>query len=71
MKDKEYPSTEQPVNLLKEDMDALYEKASLDMLRNSLKSTYTERFLLATRLYKIQQMLSKAKITHKPFNTNK
>jgi hypothetical protein len=44
-----------------------YEKAEMDLLRESLNRSYTERFLFATRLYKIQQTFSKAKITHKPF----
>jgi hypothetical protein len=48
-----------------------YEKAEMDLLRESLNRTYTERFLFATRLYKIQQTLSKAKITHKPFPAGK
>ncbi len=47
--------------------DANYEKAALDLLRNSLKLSYTERFHLFTRLYKIQKTLSRAKITHQPF----
>lgn len=37
-----------------------------DQLREALKRSYTERFLMATRLYKIQKTMSKAKITHKP-----
>jgi len=44
-----------------------YEKAEIDQLRDALKRTYKERFLVATRLYKIQQTLSKATITHRPF----
>jgi len=43
-----------------------YEKAELDKLRDALKRTDKERFLVATRLYKIQQTLSKATITHQP-----
>lgn len=46
--------------------DAFYEKAATDLLRAALNRTYTERFLMTTRLYKIQQMLKQAKITHKP-----
>ena len=53
-------------NLLNEPT-ADYEKAEMDLLRESLSRTYTERFLFATRLYKIQQTFKKAKITHKPF----
>lgn len=51
-------------NFLKEP-DAFYEKASMDLLRNALKTSYTERFLMTTKLYKIGQMLANAKIEHK------
>ena len=44
-----------------------FEKAELDLLRESLRRSYKERFLMATRLYKIQQTMQKAIITHKPF----
>ncbi len=43
-----------------------YEKAEMDQLRDALKRTYKERFLVATRLYKIQQTLNKATITYRP-----
>jgi hypothetical protein len=44
-----------------------FEKAELDLLKENLRRSYKERFLYATRLYKIQQTLKKAVITHKPF----
>jgi hypothetical protein len=44
-----------------------FEKAELDLLQESLRRSYKERFLMATRLYKIQQTMKKAVITHKPF----
>ena len=44
-----------------------FEKAELDLLRENLRRSYKERFLMATRLYKIQQTMQKAVITHKPF----
>lgn len=47
------------------DPDAGYELAEIKLLQEALNRTYTERFLMATRLYKIQQTLKKAKITHK------
>ncbi|MEJ0103302.1 MAG: hypothetical protein WDO19_12390 [Bacteroidota bacterium] len=47
--------------------DAFYEKAETDQLRDALKKSYTERFLMATTLYKVQQTLNKAKITNKPY----
>ncbi|MCW3092039.1 MAG: hypothetical protein JWP81_3108 [Ferruginibacter sp.] len=48
-----------------------YEKAEMDLLRDALRRSYSERFLFTTRLYKIQQTLRKAKITHKPFAAGK
>jgi hypothetical protein len=44
-----------------------FEKAEMDLLRESLRLSYKERFLMATRLYKIQQTMKRAVITHKPF----
>lgn len=44
-----------------------FEKAELDLLRENLSRTHKERFLMATRLYKIQQTMKKAIITRKPF----
>jgi len=43
-----------------------YEKAEMDQLREALKRSHKERFLMATRLYKIQQTMQKAVITHQP-----
>ncbi len=57
-------------NILQES-DAFYEKIEMDQLRVALKRSYTERFLMATTLYKVQQTLKKAKITHKPYTLNK
>ncbi len=48
-----------------------YEKAETDLLRAGLARTHTERFLFATRLYKIQKTMDKAKIIHKPDTLNK
>lgn len=44
-----------------------FEKAEVDLLRENLQRSYKERFLMATRLYKIQQTMKRAVITHKPF----
>jgi len=49
------------------DQTSDFEKAELDLLRESLRRSYKERFLMATRLYKVQQTMKKAVITHKPF----
>jgi hypothetical protein len=48
-----------------------YEKAEMDQLRDALKRSYKERFLMATTLYKVQQTLNKAKITRKPYTLSK
>jgi hypothetical protein len=47
--------------------NADFEKAEMNLLMENLKRSYKERFLMATRLYKVQQTMKKAVITHKPF----
>ena len=42
-------------------------EAEIELLKEGLKRSYKERFQMATRLYKIQQTMSKASIVHKPF----
>ena len=54
-------------NLSSSQMTPDFEKAELDLLRENLRRSHKERFLMATRLYKIQQTMKKAVITHKPF----
>jgi len=44
-----------------------FDQAELDLLKEGLKRSYKERFEMATRLYKIQQTMRKASISHKPF----
>ena len=44
-----------------------FTQAEIEQLKEALKRTYKERFEMATRLYKIQQAMNKATITHKPF----
>lgn len=46
-----------------------FEKAEIDLLKEALSRSYKERFLMATRLYKIQQTMKKAVITRKPYIT--
>lgn len=48
-----------------EQQNAVFEKAELELLKEGLKRSYKERFLMATRLYKIQKTMEKAVITHK------
>ena len=59
MRDKKLNIVEEPT--------ADYEKAEMDLLRNALKMSYTERFFVMTRLMKMDIMLRNAKITHKTF----
>lgn len=47
--------------------DSNFEKAEMDSLRRVLKTSYTERFFVMTRLMKMDMMLRNAKITHQPF----
>jgi hypothetical protein len=54
-----------------EEVNYYYEKAELDELRDALKRSFKERLLMTTRLYKIQQTLKKAKITHRPYTLPK
>lgn len=44
-----------------------FDQAEIELLKEGLKRTYKERFEMATRLFKIQQTMNKASITHKPF----
>ncbi len=44
-----------------------YGNAEIALLRDALNRSYKERFLMATRLYKVQQTMQKATITHQPF----
>lgn len=54
-----------------EDLNKWHEKAEMDELREALKRPFKDRLLMTTRLYKIQKMLQKAKITHRPYNLDK
>ena len=46
--------------------DSFYEKAEMDQIIEALNRTPQERFFVMTRLMKLNRMLAKAKITHKP-----
>jgi hypothetical protein len=50
-------------------MDAHYEKAETDLLKEALKRTPAERFFIMTKLMKIGIMLKNAKIS--PYNPMK
>jgi len=45
----------------------VFSEAEIQLLKEGLRRSYKERFQMTTRLYKIQQTLSKASILHKPF----
>jgi hypothetical protein len=47
--------------------ESSFEKAETDLIKDALERTYMERLLFTTRLYKIQQTLKKALITHQPY----
>lgn len=46
-----------------------FEGSEIELLKENLRRSYKERFLMATTLYKIQQTMKKAVITHKTFVT--
>ena len=46
--------------------DAFYQKAEDDLLKNALKLSYKERFLIMTRLMKREIMFKNAHISHQP-----
>ena len=48
---------------------SVLDEAELELLKEGLKRTYKERFEMATRLYKIQQTMNKATISHKTRNS--
>jgi hypothetical protein len=64
----DYKEPELVLNFMKDapvtEADALYEKAEMDLLRAALKRTDKERFLVITRLMKMNIMFRKAKIVH-------
>lgn len=43
------------------------DEGEIELIKASLKLSYKERFLMATRLYKVHQTMQKASIQHKPF----
>jgi len=51
--------------------DAGYEKAELDLIRNALKLSHTERFEMMMRLIKTGIMLKNARITHQQDHLSK
>lgn len=52
------------------DPDSFYKKAETDRLKEALKRTYKERFLVMTSLMKMGNMLSNARITKQGYIPN-
>jgi outer membrane protein assembly factor BamA len=50
-----------------ENKKRLLDEAEITHLKEGLKRSYKERFEMATRLYKVQQTMNKAVISHKPY----
>ena len=45
-----------------------YDKAELDLLREGINRTYTQRFETMKQLIKVGIMMKNAKIIHKPYD---
>lgn len=58
-------TSEEKDNLLHESQ-TLYDKAEMDLLREALKRSYTDRFFMMTRLMKRGMMFKNAKIIKRP-----
>ena len=67
----EYKIHDTPPPGVTDNMDACYEKAEMDLLRDALKRTHEQRFFMMTRLMKLSIMLKNAKITYKSFPADK
>ena len=68
---KEYIQQNNISDSVSDNTDALFEKAEMHLLRAALKRTYTERFLVMTRLMKMNIMFKNAKKTYTPYTLNK
>lgn len=51
--------------------DEYFIKAENDLLKEALLRTHQERFLFATKLYKIQKTMDKFSVVHKPYTLKK
>lgn len=51
-----------------QEQDQGYEKAEMDLLRDGLRRTHTQRYDMLVQLIKVGVMLKNAKITHQPYN---
>lgn len=50
-----------------EKVKQIFNEAELALLKEGLKRSYKERFEMATRLFKVQQTMNKASISHKSY----
>lgn len=66
MDSKEYLPEDEKLNILHDDGDDMLWKAAEEKrIKESIASSYTERFKIMMRLMRIDNMLSRAKVTHK------
>jgi hypothetical protein len=66
MAPKEYLPDDKKLNIVHDDGDEIYWKAAEEKrIRESILSSYTDRFKIMMRLMRIDNMLSRAKVTHK------
>jgi hypothetical protein len=56
-----------PEELYQIDCTACFQKAETNLLIEALKKSDTERFMMATKLYKTSMMLKNATIIHQSF----
>ena len=57
-------------NILQEP-NSNYEQAEINLLRDALKRSHKERFLMLTQFYKTQQTLKNVRITHRNTENSK
>ena len=66
MDNQNYLPKDEKLNILHDDGDDIYWKAAEEKrIKESILSTYTQRFKIMMRLMRIDNMLSRAKVTHK------
>lgn len=70
--EKEYKiSNKSNMFLVNEHQETDYEKAEIDQLKEALRRSHKERFLMMTTLMKMNNMFRRAKITHTPYSLDK
>lgn len=65
------PNNSNIKNQKNEISDNHFSKKEDELLREGLNRSHTERFLFATRLFKIQKTMEKFSIVHRPNNSSK